>query len=450
MTDELKPKDRAEQTAVFRAQVIAPLVQRVHAEHGELAQALRDLSTLRFTPPGASATRYYQPPTIERWYYAFQKNGLDGLRPKPRSDRGHAQAIEPDLRDLLLEIKREHEDASVSLIRRTLIAQGRMSKNAVSEATLRRLYAEHGLDPKTLRASNDGKVRRRWEAEKPGVLWHADVCHGPSLTIQDRTVPLRIHAILDDASRAIMAILATSTEREVDMLALLVQAIRRHGAPTILYLDNGSTYRGDVLATACARLDISLIHAKPYDPRSRGKMERWWRTLRSGCLDHIGTMASLHDVQVRLLAFVEEHYHRAPHAGLLGKSPGELIGTESQIIGKTIEEEKMSEALTVRAKRRILADGTIGVGGIDWEIVHGFLAGRKVVVARTLFEPQAAPWIEFEGKEYPLRPVNAKANANRPRKKSKRTRGVDAVSFDPTKALLDRMLGRSSKKDDNL
>jgi putative transposase len=280
-------------------------------------------------------------------------------------------------------------------------------------------------------------------------LWHADVCHGPSLTIQDRTVPLRIHAILDDASRAIMAILATSTEREVDMLALLVQAIRRHGAPTILYLDNGSTYRGDVLATACARLDISLIHAKPYDPRSRGKMERWWRTLRSGCLDHIGTMASLHDVQVRLLAFVEEHYHRAPHAGLLGRSPGELIGTQSQIIGKMIEEEKMHDALTVRAKRRILADGTIGVGGIDWEIVHGFLAGRKIVVARTLFEPQAAPWIEFEGKEYPLRPVNAKANAKRPGKKSKRTRGVDAISFDPAKALLDRMLGRSSKKDNN-
>ena len=90
--------------------------------------------------------------------------------------------------------------------------------------------------------------------------------------------------------------------------------IRRHGAPIVLYLDNGSTYRGDVLATACSRLDISLVHAKPYDPRSRGKMERLWRTLRMGCLDHLPTMSSIHDVHVRLLAFVDEHYHRASHA----------------------------------------------------------------------------------------------------------------------------------------
>jgi len=90
--------------------------------------------------------------------------------------------------------------------------------------------------------------------------------------------------------------------------------------PEALYLDNGSTYTGEVLATLCSRLSIGLLHASPYDPQARGKMERFWRTLREGCLDHLGTPGSLHDVPVRLLVFLGKHYHVAPHASLMGKS----------------------------------------------------------------------------------------------------------------------------------
>jgi transposase InsO family protein len=81
----------------------------------------------------------------------------------------------------------------------------------------------------------------------------------------------------------------------MDMLELVVRAIRRHGAPTTLYLDNGATYRGKILHQICARLDINVLHARPYDPQARGKMERIWRTLREGVLDHLGAVSSLHD-----------------------------------------------------------------------------------------------------------------------------------------------------------
>jgi len=48
-----------------------------------------------------------------------------------------------------------------------------------------------------------------------------------------------------------------------------------------------STRRGEALQTGCTRLGISLLHAQPYDPQARGKMERFWRTLREGCLDFL-------------------------------------------------------------------------------------------------------------------------------------------------------------------
>ena len=98
------------------------------------------------------------------------------------------------------------------------------------------------------------------------------------------------------------------------MLAVLVRAVRRFGPPGALYLDNGATYRGTTLALACARMGTTLIHAKPYDAPARGKMERFWRTSREGCLDHVGSLGSLHDLNVRIWAWLDTHYMQPPMA----------------------------------------------------------------------------------------------------------------------------------------
>lgn len=437
---KLAPKDTPEATAIFRAQVIGPLLTRVFASHGELASAIRALARERHLPPGASTTRYFSEPTIERWYYRFKRRGLEGLTPKRRSDVGHARELTDAQRELLCAIRREHPTTSAALILRTLELDGRLARGAVSLTTLRRLYRSQGLDRITLRVA-DGRVRMRWQADRVDALWHADVCHGPAMRIGGRSVPLRIHAILDDHSRYIVGIVATTTEREVEMLALLVKAMRTTGRrPEALYLDNGSTYTGEVLATLCSRLSIGLLHATPHDPQARGKMERFWRTLREGCLDHIGTPGSLHDVQVRLLAFLAKHYHVASHASLMGKSPSEVYETAPRYDEK-IDDAALGAALTIHARRRVRRDGTLDLAGVTFETRAGFLAGRVVVVGRTLLDPTADPWIEHEGERYVLGRVNAEANARRKKQNCRPRRGVD-VPFDPPGVLLDALVGR--------
>lgn len=265
MSDEIGPKDAAEEVALFRAQVIGPLLCRGALPHGELAAALRELSEMHWRPPGSTVTRTYSVATLERWLYAYRSGGLAALRPTPRSDRGHARELSSAERELLLAIRRDHPKASTALILRTLEADGRIERSAVSASTVRRLYAEHGLDRASL-GQHSREPRRRWEAAAPNALWHADVCHGPALRVDGKSVPLRIHAILDDHSRYIVAIQACSTEREAEMLQLMVKALRLHGAPDALYLDNGPTYVGDTLRTACGRLGIGLLHAKPPFP----------------------------------------------------------------------------------------------------------------------------------------------------------------------------------------
>ena len=436
MDDELKPKDAAEELALFRAQVIGPLLCRGALEHGALAETLRELTGQHFRPPGAVRTRTYSVPTLERWLYAYRGGGLGALRPQPRSDRGHGRELTEPQRDLLLAVRKDHPRASAALILRTLEADGRVDRGVVSESTVRRLFAEHGLDRVSL-AQHEREPRRRWETAVPNALWHADVCHGPALRVDGVSVPLRIHAILDDRSRFIVALKACSTERESEMLSLFAGALRRHGAPDALYLDNGPTYVGDTLRTACGRLGIGLLHAKPYDPQARGKMERVWRTLREQCLDHLGTLSSLHDVQVRLLAWLDGHYLVTPHSALMGKTPTEVYEAAPK---RAVPEAMLRESLVVRARRRVRGDGTLAVAGTDFELDASYLCGRTVTVGRSLLDPGELPWVEHEEQRLTLRPVDPLANAKRRRSKRAK-RGVDAVPFDPNRARLDELIG---------
>ena len=438
MTDEMRPKDDREAVALFRAQLLGPLLCRGALERGELAELLRALADERVRPPGSDITRTYSVPTLERWYYAYRRGGLPALHPQRRSDRGHGQQLTVEQRELLLDIRRQRPRVSAALILRTLEADGRLDRGQISESTVRRLFVEHGLD--RIGATQMGQaLRRRWETAAPNALWHADVCHGPMLrTEEGEGVPLRIHAILDDHSRYVVALAARHTERESEMLALLVQAMRRYGAPDALYLDNGPTYVGETLSTACGRLGIGLIHAKPYDPQSRGKMERFWRTLRDQCLDHLEPTASLHDVQVRLLAWLDRHYLIAPHASLVGKSPSQVYEAAQP---KHLEESMLREALTVRGRRLVAQDATLSVAGKLFEVDQSYLCGRKVSVARCLLDPTERPWVEYEDQRLPLRPVDPRANAKRRRPRKKKRRGIDAVPFDPNQARLDALLG---------
>lgn len=433
---KLKPKDHAEEVALFRAQLLGPVL---HAElsRGELLAELRAVAQKRWVPPGTDVSRTYSVPTLLRWRRDYLKEGLAGLRPASRR-LGDALALSDDQRDLLLEIRRQHRAVPANVILDTLVADGRLDAGVITAQTLRRLYRRHNLSRRPLaKAGRPAGERRRWQAAYPGELWHADVCHGPTLVADGRRIRVRVHALLDDASRYIVCLRVFGHEREVAMLDLLVEAIGLYGAPRRLFLDNGATYSGEALATACGRLGIELIHARPYDPQGRGKMERFWRTMRDGCLNHIGAQPSLHAVGVRLTAFLTERYHKAAHAGLLGRSPAKAWADRRCV---AIANDDLDTALTVRGTRRVRTDCTVSVGNLDWELAESFLAGRKVTVCRTLADPQRAPWVEHDDQAYRLRPVDPVANGKRKRKKP--APGIDAVDFDPATVLLDRALRR--------
>jgi putative transposase len=431
--DQLTPKNHAEQVAVFRHGLIGQIALAT-LDHGERSALLRTASEQRVRPPGSDTTRCYSVPTLERWLYAFKKGGLQALVPRARGDRGRGRDLPPTLRDLICDIRREHPDVSVTLILRTLRADGRAGPD-VTACTVRRMLAERGLARTAAVDAEGAKTRLRWQAERPGALWHGDVCHGPTLTFEGKRTPVRVHALLDDASRFVVALRVASDEREETMLSLFAQALMEHGKPDALYLDNGATYRGAVLQIVCARLGITLLHARPYDAPARGKMERFWRRMREQALDHVGQVASLADVEQKLRAWLVRFYQCTPHAGILGRAPAARFAEGEKV---HVSEQELRDALTVRVRRRVRRDTTLTVGGTVYEVPLGYLAGQLVTVATSLFDG-GHPVIELDQKRIPLAVVDPVNNARkrRPPRNPVAQRPEHPVVFDLSKTLCE-------------
>jgi hypothetical protein len=138
-------------------------------------------------------------------------------------------------------------------------------------------------------------------------------------------------------------------------------------------------------------------------------MERFWRTLRETCLDHLGAVTSLDDVNARLRVFLERYYQDRPHAGLLGETPTRVYRAAERA-GNLVDEDVMREALMVRAQRRVGKDTTLKIEGKLYELNHGYLAGRNVTVMYSLLDVPLTPWVEEDGRRLPLHLVDVRAN----------------------------------------
>jgi putative transposase len=417
-----KPKDHAEAVAVFRAQIIGPALAR-SLPRGKLAALLRELASEQYVPPGAKRRHRFGSSTLERWYYAYRRGGLAALRPRPRKDRGRGKKLPPELRELLLDIRREQPAASVPTILLELQLAGRLAKDTVTAATVRRLFREHGLDRVSLKhaaqVGERGRLRLRWEAEAPGLLWHSDVCHGLRISIGGQASQMvLIHGLLDDHARFVPYLEARLAETEADFLAVLCQAVRRHGPPSALYVDNGACYRGEALTLVCARLGIRLVHAAPYDAPARGKQERFWRTLREQCLDLIEgtTVDSLHAVNIRLWQWLERAI--PPHAprGPAGTHPERSLARRHQHAGASrLRRAHGSGPRGARRAQGQKKDSTLQWHGKTYEVVGRYLAGRTVTVISSLLDPSRLR-VEHLDKPVEVFPVDVHQNAHRSRR----------------------------------
>jgi hypothetical protein len=265
-------------------------------------------------------------------------------------------------------------------------------------------------------------------------IWHADVCHVWLRDGDGRPKKAYVHGILDDRSRFVLALRACETEREVDLLSLLSEALLRFPACDVLYVDNGACYRGDVLALVLDKLGIRLLHAAPFDPRARGKMERFWRTLRSRCLDHLRAEATFQDLNAALLAFLDADYHRRPHGGLLGDTPSRVFQAGIGALPAPKTPAELARMMEVPATRKVRGDSTFSVDAQLFEVGGRHLAGKTIDIVLDAFT--GLP-LRASHQGQPVRIGCCDPTANSHRGRPAPTEAVAPTTpFDPIAALL--------------
>jgi putative transposase len=272
--------------ALFRLSVLGPLVSRERLERGELQQIIRELAQRDYAIPGSRRCLVGEK-TIEAWYYAWRRDGIEGLTPKPRNDRGVSK-LPVAVQAAVVKAKRENPRRSIRQIRQLLESSGTVARGTLSRSAIHRLLQHQGLSRMT-GSSSAPEEHRRFVAEFANGIWYGDVMHGPTVTVNGRRRKVYLVTLMDDASRLIAHSAFCTGETALDIEGVLKQAVLKRGLPRKLVVDNGPAYRAATLQGICARLDIRLIYCRPYAPEGKGKLERWHRTFREQFLSELDT-----------------------------------------------------------------------------------------------------------------------------------------------------------------
>jgi transposase InsO family protein len=435
MTD-LDPHHQA--VALFRYGLIADLAQLPPGSPGLYAR-LREKAAAEHTIPGTTRTRVAAE-TIRDWLKRYRRGGFDALMPKPRADRGRSRAIPEPVAERLCTLKEQHPALSV----RRLIRQARASGLVPPElplprSTVHRLLAGAGLMDKTP-GQPTAADRRRFAFAAACELWMSDVMHGPTVLVGERTRrKTYLIAFLDDATRLVPYCAFTLSENTQAFLPVFKQALLRRGLPARLYVDNGANFRSHHLALVCAKLGIALIHARPYQPQGKGKLERWFRTARAQLLGGLSSAdtASLEALNRKLWAWVEGEYHHTPHRGLDGQTPLERWALSAADVRYPEPGLDLDELFLFETKRRVQKDRTVSLNGVVYE-VDAALVGETVTLR---FDPHAPPGrpiqVSHAGQPMPpATPLDAYANCFVKRQRPSHTLEPDTPPPEPPKSRL--------------
>jgi len=345
----------------FRFGVIADLVGR-KLTRGERQRILREKSQAQWDIPHSTRTRISRS-TILYWLRRYEESGgrLESLYPDHRSDKDTSRALEAETARALIRLKQEYRGATLPAVLREAKRRGVVpAQFRVSKATLYRFFKRQGLDED----ASPPVDRRRFEAELPNDIWQSDAMHAVKALVNGKLRKTYLFAFIDDMSRFIPHAEFYLNEGIESYTDALRQALAKRGLPRKLYVDNGPAFASCHLGHVTASLGIALVHSKPYQPEGRGKMERWFRTVRERFLSLTPDGLPLSVLNRYLAEWIESDYHTAVHAST-GEAPMVRYLRHVHLIREAPKD--LDDYFRKRALRRVAKDRTVALNGRLYE-----------------------------------------------------------------------------------
>jgi transposase InsO family protein len=211
----------------------------------------------------------------------------------------------------VLRVRDAHPAWGARKLRHYLARDGLITPAA---STIHAILVRHGRVEPPLRSP----AHIRFEHPAPNLVWQMDFKGRFPLRDRRWCHPL---TILDDHSRYALCLEACSNEQGGTVKGELERTFRRYGLPMTFLVDNGTPWgsgpevRWTKLGVWLLKLGVDVIHSRPYHPQTRGKNERFHRTLKAEVLA-LQTFRSFSDIQVAFDRWRHLYNHERPHQAL--------------------------------------------------------------------------------------------------------------------------------------
>ncbi len=395
--------DQKQQVALFRYSVIAPL-ETGAADCASNNEFYRLASKKTYPGPDGKPVTVGES-TIEKWHRAYNKGGFDALLPQSRSDEGVSRKITPDLQAEIRFLLKEHPRITAAEVHRILLANGSICLGQFSVSTLERFI--HVVRKEENFTTN--RDMRRYECPHINEVWYGDTCYGPYLSTPEGKKRVYFIALIDDASRFIVAADIFFNDNFENLMSVIRSAVSKCGRPKLFSFDNGSSYRNGQMELLAARIGSAVHYCEPFTPTSKSKIERWFLTLRMQYMASLD-MREFHDLdglRNHFAAYVAR-YNRTVHSSLAGKTPQERFFSEPEQI-RTLTQEQTDTCFLLETERRVSPDSVVVINNTEYE-VHYRYAKQRI---RLRYSPdmKTAYVVEPSGELTPIRLLNKQDNA---------------------------------------
>ena len=402
-------KEIREKIALKRYQLISPVL----AEPARAQNAyFRKQAQLEHDFP-RYGLRKISVSTMKTWLRLYRKQGFEALKPKSRADTGRPRRLN-DQTLKAIEIKcKAYPYWTVRKLYENLKDQSLLGDPPVHYNTLLRLVKEHQwLSPKTRT-----DLRKAYEVDNVNDLWVCDFMHGPRVRTANRSVKAILCAVLDDHSRMVVGHAFKASETISALTLVLKEAFLGYGIPKRLYVDNGSSFSSGLLARSCAIAGISLIHSKPYDSPSRGKIERFFRTVRDRFLSGIQDNVTLDELNEAFWLWLQHDYHHKLHTGIAERPVDRYNTSIERVPIRRLSRAELDEIFLIHHERVVNNDATISFKGAIYEVPPAYIRHR-IEIRHPVDDPQELYLYDNDVRVGRIKVVDKRENARtfRPQK----------------------------------
>ena len=357
--------DTRELVALFRYKLISPiLAERARAQNAYF----RKQAAKAHRVPGKEE-RKIAVSTFKRWLHLYRKGGFEALRPKSRADKGRPRRLQGMAWEAVKAKCKAFPTWTVRMLYEDLKRDGQLGAPPISYNTLVRLVRKDSLLKRPARKD----VRKRYEVAAVNELWVGDFMHGPRVKDGSRAAKAILCAIIDDHSRVVVGWGFNTHETVSVLTVVLKEAFETYGLPRRLYVDNGAAFSSDLLTKACAQARIALIHSKPYDPPSRGKIERFFRTVRDRFLCGVSADVTLDELNVAFSCWLRDDYHHRLHSGIDQKPIDRYQASAAGADIRRLSRAELDEVFLMRHERLVNNDATLSFKGRIYEVPAAYI-----------------------------------------------------------------------------